>query len=97
MMGFVVALVPSIGVLALFWMAIRAMVQADRRERIAQARIELAQSAGAGAQPAPDRPEGGSDGGTNHGTDSASLLQMGEPGHLTSSPLPDSDEESPDY
>lgn len=42
-MGYVTALVPSIGVLALFWIAIRAMVQADRRERIAQARIELAQ------------------------------------------------------
>jgi hypothetical protein len=45
MMGYVTALVPSIGVLALFWIAIRAMVQADRRERIAQARIELAQRA----------------------------------------------------
>jgi hypothetical protein len=42
MMGYVTALVPSIGVLALFWIAIRAMVQADRRERMAQARIELA-------------------------------------------------------
>ncbi len=47
MMRYVVALVPSIGVLAIFWLAIRAMVQADRRERIAQARIELAQQASA--------------------------------------------------
>ena len=58
MRALVVALVPSIAVLALFWMAIRAMVQADRRERIAQARIELAQRAGPGAQPAPGVAEG---------------------------------------
>jgi len=43
MSGYVTALVPSIGVLAIFWIAIRAMVQADRRERIAQAKLELAE------------------------------------------------------
>jgi hypothetical protein len=41
--GFLVALVPSVGVLAIFWIAIRALVQADRRERAAQARIEAAE------------------------------------------------------
>jgi threonine/homoserine/homoserine lactone efflux protein len=38
--AFLVALVPSIGVLFIFWIGIRALVQADRRERAAQARIE---------------------------------------------------------
>jgi len=43
MMGYVTAIGPTLGVLAIFWIAIRAMVQADRRERVAQARIELAE------------------------------------------------------
>jgi hypothetical protein len=38
--GFLIALVPTIGVLLIFWMGIRAVLQADRRERAAQARIE---------------------------------------------------------
>jgi threonine/homoserine/homoserine lactone efflux protein len=37
---FLAALVPSAGVLFLFWLGIRALVEADRRERSAQARIE---------------------------------------------------------
>ena len=41
--GFLVALVPSIGVLFIFWIAMRALLQADRRERAAQARIEAAE------------------------------------------------------
>jgi threonine/homoserine/homoserine lactone efflux protein len=41
--AFLVALVPSVGVLFIFWIGIRALVQADRRERAAQARIEAAQ------------------------------------------------------
>jgi hypothetical protein len=44
--GFLVALVPSIGVLLIFWIGIRALLQADRRERAAQARIEAAQRLG---------------------------------------------------
>lgn len=39
-MEFLLALVPSVGVLFLFWLAVRALVQADRRERAAQARYE---------------------------------------------------------
>lgn len=39
-MDVLVALVPSAGVLLLFALAIRAMVQADRRERAAQALTE---------------------------------------------------------
>jgi hypothetical protein len=51
---FLVALVPSIGVLFIFWIGMRALLQADRRERAAQARIEAAErlgnrSAGSGA------------------------------------------------
>ena len=38
--SFLAAVLPSAGVLLIFWIAIRAMVQADRRERSAQARIE---------------------------------------------------------
>jgi threonine/homoserine/homoserine lactone efflux protein len=41
--GFLIALLPSIGVLFIFWIGIRALVQADRRERAAQARIEAAE------------------------------------------------------
>jgi hypothetical protein len=45
-MGFLVALVPSIGVLLIFWIGMRALLQADRRERAAQARIEAAERLG---------------------------------------------------
>jgi hypothetical protein len=41
---FLEALAPSLGVLLIFWLGIRALLQADRRERIAQARIESAAS-----------------------------------------------------
>jgi threonine/homoserine/homoserine lactone efflux protein len=40
---FLTAVLPSLGVLLIFWLAIRALVQADRRERSAQARIEAAE------------------------------------------------------
>jgi len=46
----VAALAPSIGVGLLFWWAIRAVVNADRNERRAQARIE------AGPPPDPKSP-----------------------------------------
>lgn len=41
-MQFLAALVPSAGVFFLFWLGIRAVVEADRRERAAQARIAAA-------------------------------------------------------
>ena len=44
--AFLGAVLPSAGVLLVFWLAIRAMLQADRRERIAQARIEAAERRG---------------------------------------------------
>jgi hypothetical protein len=34
----IAAVVPSIGILFLFWLALRAMIQADRRERAAEAK-----------------------------------------------------------
>jgi hypothetical protein len=40
-----VAAVPSVGVLFLFWIALRGILQADRRERVAQARIEAEEDA----------------------------------------------------
>ena len=43
MLPFLTAVIPSLGVLLIFWVAIRALVQADRRERSAQARIEAAE------------------------------------------------------
>jgi threonine/homoserine/homoserine lactone efflux protein len=54
---FLMAVIPSIGVLFLFWLAIRAILEADRRERSAQARIEAAErlgnAGGGSAGPAP--------------------------------------------
>jgi threonine/homoserine/homoserine lactone efflux protein len=44
---FLLAVLPSAGVLFLFWLAIKALVEADRRERLAQARLEHPQK-GAG-------------------------------------------------
>ena len=46
-MKFLLAVLPSAGVLFIFWIGIRALVQADRRERLAQARIEAEQDAAA--------------------------------------------------
>jgi hypothetical protein len=44
-MEYVTAIVPSVGVLFLFVLAIRAMFQADHRERLAQAQLERAERA----------------------------------------------------
>jgi hypothetical protein len=44
-MKFLEAIIPSIGVLFLFWLTIRALINADRRERAAQARWEAAADA----------------------------------------------------
>ncbi len=44
------ALVPSIGVGLLFWFAIRAVVQADRRERMAVARLDAEERRSAEAE-----------------------------------------------
>ena len=41
MLDAVIALIPSLGVLFLFVLAIRAMLEGDRRERAAQARWDL--------------------------------------------------------
>jgi hypothetical protein len=38
--AFLIALLPSLGALFIFWLAIRALLEADRRERAAQARFE---------------------------------------------------------
>jgi threonine/homoserine/homoserine lactone efflux protein len=55
---FLAALVPSAGVLFLFWLGIRALLEADRRERSAQARITAAdRRSAAGSQPAADTAE----------------------------------------
>ena len=43
---FLMAVIPSVGGLFLFWLAIRAILEADRRERSAQARIEAAERSG---------------------------------------------------
>lgn len=56
-MEFLKALLPTIGVMIFFWIGIRALVQADRRERAAQIRFEAQQQRAADAseeQSAPD-------------------------------------------
>ncbi|MFN0283847.1 MAG: hypothetical protein ACKVZ6_17975 [Kineosporiaceae bacterium] len=65
MMDFLLAVLPSAGVLFIFWVGMRALLGADRRERLAQARIEAAEDAArgsagpTGAAPGrPDRPAG---------------------------------------
>ena len=45
-MDYVTAIVPSLGVLFIFVLAIRAMFQADHRERLAQAKMERQEAAG---------------------------------------------------
>jgi len=50
-MEYVAAIFPSIGVLALFVIAMRAIFQADRRERLAQAAAERGQAAASGNVP----------------------------------------------
>lgn len=65
MVDFLLAVLPSAGVLFLFWVGIRALVHADRRERLAQNRIEreqdeqaarAARDGAAGTGPAPGTP-----------------------------------------
>ena len=46
-MDYLTAILPSVGVLFLFVLAIRAMFQADRRERLAQAKLERQEAGGA--------------------------------------------------
>ena len=54
---FLISVVPSVGVLFLFVIVVRALFQADRRERLAQARIEAEQDrAAAGNVSAGDPP-----------------------------------------
>jgi hypothetical protein len=43
--GFLISIVPTAGVLFMFWVALRALIQADRRERAATARLEAEQRA----------------------------------------------------
>ena len=50
------ALTPPIGVGLLFWFAIRALMNADRTERTAMARLELEERARAEAAAAPPAP-----------------------------------------
>lgn len=51
------ALLPSIGVGLLFWLVIRSIVQADRRERAAMARLDAQEQAAAdSAKNAPQSP-----------------------------------------
>ena len=56
-MELVLALVPSAGVVLLFVLAVRGMLQADRRERAAQARMDATGRTGAEGEGA--GPEGG--------------------------------------
>jgi hypothetical protein len=55
---YLAAIVPSVGVLFLFVLAIRAMFQADRRERLAQAQLERQERAAADSKAAPQADPG---------------------------------------
>ncbi len=58
--NFLIAVLPSAGVLFIFWLGIRALLEADRRERTARARIEAEQDAAARRPGAgDDRPAAG--------------------------------------
>jgi hypothetical protein len=57
-MDYLTAIVPSVGVLFLFVLAIRAMFQADRRERLAQAQLERAERVATDSAPARDAEAG---------------------------------------
>ncbi|WP_024285728.1 hypothetical protein [Cellulomonas sp. KRMCY2] len=50
------ALVPSVGVGLLFWLALRSIIQADRRERIALARLDAQDSVRAGPATSTESP-----------------------------------------
>jgi hypothetical protein len=58
-MDYVTAIVPSVGVLFLFVLAIRAMFQADRRERLAQAQLDRQEQAKAHDSAANELADGG--------------------------------------
>ena len=55
-MKYVLAIFPSAGVLFIFWLAIRAIFQADRRERAAEAKFD-AENAARVSQPENAQPE----------------------------------------
>jgi hypothetical protein len=57
---FLVALVPSAGMLLIFWLVIKALIEGDRRERAAEARMNVSarravEQAPAGTEPADQR------------------------------------------
>lgn len=56
------ALVPSAGMLFLFWLALKSLIEADRRERAAEARFRRAEREAAGPAGSVSGPGGVSDG-----------------------------------
>ncbi|MFI7587934.1 hypothetical protein ACIB24_12750 [Spongisporangium articulatum] len=40
MLAFIGAIIPTVGVSLVFWLAVKSMTEADRRERAALARVE---------------------------------------------------------
>jgi hypothetical protein len=62
-MSYLTAIVPSVGVLFIFVLAIRAVFQADQRERLAQAEMERRQRREAGGTDSGTKPGAGSAGG----------------------------------
>jgi hypothetical protein len=68
----IAALVPSAGLLFLFWRALKALVEADRRERIAQARHDRREADLAAAAVGPDGGDDAVPGETGHVAGAAS-------------------------
>lgn len=64
MVAFLLAVLPSAGVLVLFWIVIRSLIEADRRERAAEARFDAQRRSdnGAASPAGGDIPERGTGG-----------------------------------
>lgn len=96
MKGFLISLVPSIGALFLLWITLRAIFQADRRERLALARFEAEEDrAAAAAVAAAPAAAAAGDGGDVGGTGTAGTAapasageagELGEVGELAAEP-----------
>jgi threonine/homoserine/homoserine lactone efflux protein len=58
----IAAIVPSAGLLFLFWLALRALIEADRRERAAEARLTRQERSAAQVPAQPSREAGAATG-----------------------------------
>jgi hypothetical protein len=76
--AFLIALVPSAGALFIFWLVLRGLLQADRRERAAMAQYEAAEDRAAAEGAATERAE-------RTGTERSAVQPTTAPGATTDS------------